>query len=318
MKQLSILMLGGAKRVSMARLLRKAAEQRGISLSLYSYELSMEVPIAIEAEVLPGTLWRDPDIYDKLWRVVNEKSIDIVIPFVDPAIAIAAKLRDMHLAPGERHIYVPTGTPEKAAAMLDKAASAAAFERAGLEAPATITTPTTFPVICKPRYGSASKGILVVESARDWEHQQIDQAAYLVQEYIADRTEFTVDCFVDSRGTITACQPRKRIATAGGEVTDTLTVDTPQIAEAARTALQRLGLRGAVTVQYLLDNATGRLMIMEINPRLGGGAVASVYAGSDIPGMIIDDALGGNAGEPVPPAAGVRMTRYMQEVIFNQ
>jgi len=33
-------------------------------------------------------------------------------------------------------------------------------------------------------------------------------------------------------------------------------------------------------------------MIMEINPRLGGGAVAAVHAGADIPAMIISEALG--------------------------
>lgn len=319
-RTINLLFLGGAKRVSMARLMKDAARQLGLEADIFSYELSKEVPIAVEATVVEGTLWRDPLILDKLWTVVEERHIDIVVPFVDPAISIAARLRDMHQAHDERRIYVPTGPPAQADTMLDKAESARAFESLGIPCPATIpagTAPTVYPVIAKPRRGSASKGIKVITSADEWARSGISPDDYLVQAYIERREEYTVDCFVDSEGTIAACQPRLRIATAGGEVTDTVTVDTPDLVEASRRALRLLGLRGAVTIQWIRDLATGQLLIMEINPRLGGGAVASVYAGSNLPLMMLNDALTGRAGMVAEPCAGVRMTRYMQEVIFK-
>lgn len=103
----------------------------------------------------------------------------------------------------------------------------------------------------------------------------------------------------------------------GGEVSDTITVDDSEIVEATRLTLTRLGLRGAVTVQFMRDPATGRLLIMEINPRLGGGAVCTVHAGGNLPAMILAEALG---TRPEPAACikpGVEIVRYFQEVVFE-
>ena len=73
---------------------------------------------------------------------------------------------------------------------------------------------------------------------------------------------------------------------------------------------------GAVTVQLIHDlDCPGRLLVMEINPRLGGGAVCTVAAGCDIPAMIISEALG-FAVDAAEPRPGVRICRYMQEVVF--
>lgn len=313
--QINILMLGGAKRVSMARLFRKAADVREIKLSLFSYELSEYVPIASEAKVINGLRWHDPAVIEDIGSIVEREHINIVIPFVDPSIALAARLREKI-----PELYVPTGSITDAEIMLDKIAADREFRNVGIAVPATLDDGAVLPLIAKPRYGSASKGIVVLRDVSDLERYKSVYDAkheYIIQEYIADREEYTVDCFVDSRGVITACQPRIRLATAGGEVTDTVTVDDSELIMASRNALTALGLRGAVTVQWLRDLTDGRLMLMEINPRLGGGAVVSVYAGSDLPGMILDDALLGDAGNPVQAIPGVRMARYMQEVIFK-
>ena len=54
---------------------------------------------------------------------------------------------------------------------------------------------------------------------------------------------------------------------------------------------------------------------MEINPRLGGGAVCSVHAGADIPGMILDEAMGVTCHR-APYRPGTEIARYLQEVVF--
>lgn len=314
MNAINILFLGGAKRVSMARLFKKAAATRQLDCHIFSYELQPCVPVASEAQIITGTLWSDPEILSKLSRAVTQHDIDIVVPFVDPSIAIAARLRDT--LNGVKRIYVPTGSALTADIMLDKIRSAKAFEEAGIPAPRTFTQTYDFPFIAKPRYGSASKGIMVIENLAEMERLSPDPDKYLIQEYISERTEYTVDCFVDADGNIKACQPRIRLATAGGEVTDTVTVDDSDLLETSYAALSKLGLKGASTLQFIRDRRDGRLLIMEVNPRLGGGVVASVYAGADLPGMIIDEAMSVSAYETSRPVAGVRMTRYMQEVVF--
>ena len=140
---------------------------------------------------------------------------------------------------------------------------------------------------------------------------------YLIQERIDNRNEITVDCYVSViDGEIKALSPRRRLATAGGEVTDTVTISDSRIDDIVGRTLSSLGLVGAVTVQLIEDLEDGRLMLMEINPRLGGGAVCSVCAGADIPAMIIAEARG-TAAAPLQAKPGVMITRYMQEVVFD-
>ena len=72
-----------------------------------------------------------------------------------------------------------------------------------------------------------------------------------------------------------------------------------------------------MTVQIIHDLDDDRYMIMEINPRLGGGAVASVYAGFNLPKAILQDAAGEpdiSAGKAEP---GVLTTRFLDDVVFR-
>ncbi len=139
---------------------------------------------------------------------------------------------------------------------------------------------------------------------------------YLIQERIDNREELTVDCYVCVRtGHIAGISPRVRLEVSGGEVVRTLTVDCPEAVALARRTLEATGLRGAVTVQLIRDLDYGRYMVMEINPRLGGGAVASVYSGFNLPAAIIADCLGEevNAGEARP---GYMTVRYLEDLVF--
>lgn len=312
-RQLTILMLGGAKRVAMGRLLADAARRRGLTPRLLSYELSAEVPVAEIADVVVGLKWSDPGLAADLERVCEANGVDVIIPFVDRAVEVAASYGEAH--PG---VFVPACAPGSADAMFDKITLAAIFRECGLPVPADFTAPAPadFPVIAKPRRGSASQGIKVFMTPEEFADDPASPDDYLIQSYVGRREEYTVDCYVARDGRICAVSPRRRDAVLGGEVVDSTTLADEDVAGLARLTLGRLGLRGAVTVQMLRDLDTRRLMLMEINPRLGGGAVLSVKAGADIAGMIVDEAIG-LAPQPMAAEPGVRMVRYLADVIFR-
>lgn len=311
---IAILFLGGAKRVSMARLFKAAAARKGYGCEIYSYETDRCVPVACEARIIEGRRWADADIQEHLHETVMRYGIRIIVPFVDGAVAVAAEYAAAH--PGD--VFVPAGEAAVAEAMFDKVRSAALFEQAGLPVPRTyVPGDPCMRLIAKPRHGSASKGIIEISSVEALDDILLKRDNYLIQERIDRREELTVDCYVSvSDGRILTVSPRRRNVTVGGEVSDTETVDMPQAVELTRRTFAALGLRGAVTVQLIRDlDVEGRLLIMEINPRLGGGAVCSVIAGADIPSLIIAEALGIHP-EPMSAASGVRICRYMQEVVF--
>lgn len=314
----NILFLGGAKRVSMARMFKQAAARMGLDAVIFSYELTTEVPIAEEASVIVGLRWSDPGLMDHLHAVAEENRIDIMVPFVDPAVAVAA--RYCRSFPG---CFCPCSTPEFADAMFDKTVADKLFRQAGLPLPPEAADSER--VICKPRFGSASKGIITVTAG---EYRQLSAdpekaREYLFQGYVADREEYSVDCYVNTDGTFVCAVPRKRLEVAGGEVTSTITVHSPELVRLSREALERLDLRGASTLQFLRPLNPGQhdgerpgYMLMEVNPRLGGGAVCSVHAGADLPGYILSDWL----GHPAAPLASwhenLKICRYPAEVPF--
>lgn len=102
---------------------------------------------------------------------------------------------------------------------------------------------------------------------------------------------------------------------SGGEAVRTTTVEDGRIYGIVRKTLSAARLYGAVTVQLIQDLESDNLMVMEVNPRLGGGAVASVHAGVDLPGLIIDDAFG-NELKQQNPQVGVTTVRYLADVVF--
>lgn len=310
---LNILFLGGARRVSMARLFKEAGKRLGYDeVRIFSYEISRHVPILTEGEVIIGRRWNAEDLYDHLHSVVVENEITIIIPFVDGAVSVAQEYEARY--PGE--VYVPA--KGNSTAMFDKCAADDVFRAASLAVPEKFSvdtiTESAFPVIAKPRFGSASKGILVFHNLKEWEARTPSVNDYLIQKFIASAEEYTVDCFVTLNGT-KYLSSRRRLEVTGGEVTRTITVDDSSVAHLACDTLRATGLKGAVTVQILRDPLTGEFMIMEVNPRLGGGAVCSVKAGFHLPEAIISEA----SGLPVKPMSatpGVEMIRYYQELMI--
>lgn len=305
-KSLNILMLGGAKRVSMGRMLMQAARRRGLAPHLYSYELAADVPVACIADVITGRRWSDPELVADLRRVILEYDIDIVLPFVDGALEVCAS--------GALPAWSPTSY--NATSFYHKIQSDRLFSDAGIRTPRRHTGDYSgHPLIAKPDCGSASKGIVRITSQRDLD-AITDCDAYLIQELITDAREITVDCYVTKDNKVCCAVPRRRVEVAGGEVIRTVTVDRPDITAMSHEILHRLGLTGAVTLQFI-ENTNTPPLLMEINPRLGGGAVCSVYAGADIPEMIVTEWL----GVPVPvcdtPKTGITVTRYFEDVVFD-
>lgn len=314
---LNVLFLGGARRVAFAQKLKAAAAHRGAECRLFSFESDPCVAIASEATVLTGGRFGDAATLDELAAIIDRYKINVVLPFVDPAIEVASKLKAL-----KPEVYIPVSSPEVAAMTFDKVLTDERLEAAGLPRPERITNfgEAEFPVIFKPRRGSASKGIQVVYTREAAHHKAlIGNANYLAQSYIKNTCELTVDCFIDADGEVKACVPRTRLEVVGGEAVKTMTVYAPQAVALAKEVIAECGLQGAVTIQLICDcdiqPSQREWLVMEINARLGGGVVASINAGADIPGLIVDSALGRPA-EMQSYEPNVMTARYLADVVI--
>lgn len=312
MKKVNILFLGGAKRVSLAEHLIKAGKKLGLDIAIFSYELDERVPLASVGTILKGKKWSDADLFSDLHNQIMRNDISIVLPFVDPAIEVAELLKS-----GNQNLFIPTCGKDICHIMFDKVLSERWFKEKGLPIPPSFSQndQIQFPIIVKPRTGSASKGIRVIEDAEEWD-KLVNKDNYVIQQFIADREEYTVDCYVTTSGKIISIVPRLRILTAGGEVMNSETRRDKDLIAISEKVLMSGDFKGPVTIQFLRDKKTGENYIMEINPRLGGGVITSIGAGADITEFILCDYL----GEELQPCNDWKdktlMTRYFKEVIF--
>ena len=169
MKKVNVLFLGGAKRVSLAEHLIKAGKKIGLDICIFSYELDERVPLASVGTILKGKKWSDVDLFPDLHNQINKNDISIVLPFVDPAIEVAEMLKA-----GNSSLFVPTCGKEICHIMFDKVLSERWFVEKGLPIPPSysLDDKLSFPVIVKPRRGSASKGILIIANAEQWDKLQ--------------------------------------------------------------------------------------------------------------------------------------------------
>lgn len=313
MKKINIMMLGGARRVSMAELFKRSGERIGREVNIISYELMEQVPIALVGKVIVGLRWSDPNVVSDIVKVAKEYEVDIILPFVDGAIEIASKVR--HHLP---EVFVPVGDFETSRTMFDKIEAAKVFEKAGIPIPKTYTAINAkMPAIAKPRKGSASRGIKIFHTL-DELMQLENLSTYLVQEYIENRDEYTVDCYVSQKGEILTVVPRVRLEVMGGEVTRTITCRNATLDKLSRQVIETFELRGPVTLQFLHDLDRNRYLLMEVNPRLGGGVVCSIYAGAPITDYIIDESRGITLNPCDDWAYNTLMARYQKEAIFYE
>jgi carbamoyl-phosphate synthase large subunit len=309
MKEINILFLGGAKRVSLAEKFIEAGVNRNCKVSIFSYELELQVPIASVGTVIEGLKWNNLDIYDHLIDIIYKYNIHTVLPFVDAAIVITSRLAVM-----QKSIFIPISSEEMAIIMFDKATANEWFEKNNIPVPAQTTI---LPIIAKPRQGSASKGIAIIKDTDDLEYfkKKNNQDDFLIQKYI-DGIEFTVDCYIANDGETISIVPRKRVEVTSGEATKTITSKDEEIIQLSKDIIKKATFRGPITIQFIRDNTTKETFVMEINPRFGGGVLASIEAGANSAQVLIDELLGMSVTVNTSWKGNVIMTRSFRETYF--
>jgi carbamoyl-phosphate synthase large subunit len=143
----------------------------------------------------------------------------------------------------------------------------------------------------KPRYGSAAVGNFVIHGLDELRTLGRRVQDALVQEFVAG-AEHTLDVYCGFDGRPRCVVPRKRLEVRNGEVSKSLIVKNTRIMAVGKQVAEALGeCRGVVTVQCMLM-PNGRIRVIEINPRFGGGAPLAIHAGADFPKWMLQETMG--------------------------
>lgn len=281
-RNLNILFLGGAKRVSLAEKFIDEGKERGVRINIFSYELDIDVPISLVGEIVIGLRWNDSNLYNHLLEIIETKKIDIILPFLDYATIVSAKLKKMT---EDMNVFIPVSDNKICEVFYNKYLANEWCIENDIKIPSNVGK---YPLIAKPIHGSASKGILVLESLADFNNLG-NKEAYLIQEFVKGK-EYSVDVYVSIQDNeIVSIVPRERLETQGGESIKSITIKDERIINFSKKIIERTKLVGPLTLQLIENSATKDLYFMEINPRFGGAVLNSIFAGANSPKYMLND-----------------------------
>ncbi len=168
-----------------------------------------------------------------------------------------------------------------------------------------------WPLIAKPRSGSAGIGVVHCASVSD-----LPEGDVVVQE-LAPGAEHTVDVLVLRDGRCRVAVPRRRLEVRAGEVSKGVTVRHEPLQALARAIAEALpGAYGVLNVQVFADG--DELRVIEVNARYGGGFPLAYEAGARLPDWTIEELLGRPSTVTDDWREGLVMLRYDEAVFVDE
>ena len=279
-KNFNILFLGGGKRVSIAKKFIDSGKKLNLKVNLFSYELNRKVPFKIVGKVILGKKWSDKNILKDLNKIIRTKKISLLISCVDQATFLLPKINRLLI----QRISI-TSNIEALNTVYDKEKMFYFCKKNKID---TINIKKSIPLIIKPKTGSASKKFYIIKNKKDLIkiEKKINLNKFIFQEYILGK-EYSVDCYVSENKKMIFCVPRERIKVFQGEVMLTKVIKNKRIIRVSENIIKKLNLSGPLNLQFIKKG--NKFLLMDINPRLGGGVLASIEAGFDIAKIMLQD-----------------------------
>ena len=243
----------------------------------------------------------DPDGYLAAVKdIVKTRSIDVVLPVHEQAYLFAAARKQLPTGLG-----IALAEFEAFEQVQSKAGLSELLTRLNVPQPATsvvrsageFTSPRPFPFFVKAAFGTASTGVWRIgdERQRDallvrLEQQQAFAEGLLVQAAIAGTLERTQAVF--DRGRLVACHIYRQVAEGpgGGDVLK-LSVIRPEVRSIVERIGQAIQWHGALSFDYIRDDASATPYFIDANPRLVEPMNAWL-SGVDLPGALLQVSLG--------------------------
>jgi len=309
-----ILLTSAGRRVELLNCFRAAAGRLGLRIEIVACDLnpglSAACAVADHAAAVPRCT--APNYAEAVLDLVRRHAVALVVPTIDPELLpLAQRAADFAKAGCRVHVSAPNVIE----IARDKQWTADILGSAGVPVPTTLSPAAlrarpeslTWPVFVKPRGGSASRGLSVIDGV-DELPETFDEA--MICQPCLVGAEFTVNIFVDAGGALRCVIPHRRLQIRAGEVEKGRTERVP----ALRTIAERLvgalpGLRGVACFQVIDDAALGP-QVIEINARFGGGYPLADHAGAPFARWLLEEVTGRACTANDEWRAGAEMLRY--------
>lgn len=318
-----VLLTSAGRRVGLLRAFRQALSVYPNS-AVVAGDVDPNAPALVEADdavLLPPV--RSPEYISSLIAACCEFRANIVVPLIDPELPVLADAAEMLLCHGIRAIV-----PERQFVEMcnDKLQTYSAFIQTGLPAPRTVLGAEAeialsdgiiqFPLVVKPRCGSAGTGVHICKTADELRFYLKHTEDPVVQEVLTG-SEVTVDVLGDGTGNVLSMVPRKRLKTRAGEVERGITIDDEVLRPLILRFAKHYRFFGPINMQCFVNGDDIRFT--EVNARFGGGYPLAHAAGARFPELLID-LISGKTPTPIlgQYERGLIMARFDDAFYFRE
>lgn len=235
-----------------------------------------------------------PQYLAQVREVVKTHHVNAILSFSDPDVAELSTIREELSAQGVACFF-----PNHETAMFgfDKLKTFQWAQENGVNVPFTTIDPEEalrripFPLIRKPRFGSASVGVSVISFAKDLLPALGDTTEYIYQERVIGQ-EVNVEVCGDLNGRVMSVSAWRKIISRNGETQLAVTTRRQDLIDKALELGEKARIVGPCDID-LIDR-DGQLFLIEFNMRFGGGYPVSQLAGANFPELLVKAQRGEN------------------------
>jgi carbamoyl-phosphate synthase large subunit len=322
-KTFNILFTSAGRRVSLIRYFREALTNLGLTGHIVATDMNKAAAalhVSDSYEEVPPVV--DSGYISRLMDICLKYDIRLVIPLIDTELLLLAIHKREFQKMGATFLVSSIRANEICS---DKRKTYAFFKKIGIETPEIFNYadmlkagPSAYPVLLKPKNGSASIGVTKIRDKRELAFFKARIRNSIIQEFVTGE-EYTLDILADLHGKVRSVVPRLRIETRAGEVSKGMTVKNQAIIALGKKVVESLpGAFGCITVQCFLTS-NGNVKFIEINPRFGGGFPLAYKAGANFPRWIIEMLLGKNSDISIDGwQDGLVMLRYDEGIFITR
>jgi carbamoyl-phosphate synthase large subunit len=142
-----------------------------------------------------------------------------------------------------------------------------------------------FPLIVKPRFGFGSADTFVARNISELKVFFRYAPEMIIQQYI-DADAINVDGLGDLSSRPISVVPWRKLLSRMGETERSITIEADDVVELGKNLITKVGIIGPFDADLFKDK-NGKLWVLEVNPRFGGGYPVSQLAKANFPHFII-------------------------------
>lgn len=287
---MNILITSVGIRGYLIRYFKNALKEKG---KIFAADCSNYAPALYDADnyfILPRI--SESNYIDELFRICLINNINAVISLNDKELPILAQFKNKFI---EKGIKLIISDPKVIDICYDKYSTYMFLKENKFPFPKTFISldevlkeikakTLKFPLLIKPRKGSASLGIKKVFNKKDLQNKFEEEENLIIQEFLQG-DEYGIDVFCNSNLLPVSIFVKRKIKMRAGETDKAVTVYDIKMIEFIKKLIKTLGLYGPGDID--LFKRGNEYIIMEINPRFGGGYPMSHAVGAKFPEKMI-------------------------------